>query len=326
MKFKTKQQIAKQIISTIIATSPSLCWLGQAQDDLFGQDPALVNPACFVKSDKFAGSEKGDFSTDEQILQENMNTEYRLNGFQICATEPRGKGTLTAFRMTTSPEFGDAVEYQDGNPIGPAVGSCNRYAIKDPADDPITSIILHVNEEILGITIQKANTTGKFGQTDLLNSVVWFFDPLHPVVGAYGYTGLDYINGMGFITYDLESDCQNTPIPDPDDDKKDETDQEETSPIEDVDKVTEDETDEKKDAVGDETDNLETDEEEEENGGIDIVTIGIYTGGVLVAILIIFVIVMMIEKCRRKHKRITEVVEFKPVDIDKHFKGVEERN
>lgn len=59
---------------------------------------------------------------------------------------------------------------------------------------------------------------------------------------------------------------------------------------------------------------------------MDIVTIGIYTGGVLVAILIIFVIVMMIEKIRRKHKRITEVVEFKPVDLDKHFKGVEERN
>lgn len=156
------------------------------------------------------------------------------------------------------------------------------------------------------------------------DSVTWFFDPLHPVVGAYGYTGLDYISGMGFITYDLESDCQNTPIPGPDDDKKDETDEEGTSSVEDEDKVTEEDKDKEVDADDEETDDLEADEEEK--GGVDIVTIGIYTGGVLVAILIIFVIVMMIEKCRRKHKRITEVVEFKPVDLDKHFKGVEERN
>ena len=76
-------------------------------------------------------------------------------------------------------------------------------------------------------------------------------------------------------------------------------------------------------AGGAETAELEVDEEE---GGVDIATIGIYTGGVLVAILICFIIVMIIEKIRRKHKRITEVVEFKPVDLDKHFKGVEERN
>lgn len=37
----------------------------------------------------------------------------------------------------------------------------------------------------------------------------WDFDPLHPLIGLYGYTGETYINGMGFITYDLESDCQN---------------------------------------------------------------------------------------------------------------------
>ena len=129
---------------------------------------------------------------------------------------------------------------------------------------------------------------------------------------------------MGFITYDLESDCQNTPIPGPEDDKKDETDDEEgTSPVEDKDKVTDEDKDNSEEAK---TDDLEADEEEEEKGGVDIVTIGIYTGGVLIAILIVFVIVMMIEKCRRKHKRITEVVEFKPVDLDKHFKGVEERN
>ena len=75
------------------------------------QEPQPVNPACLVKSDKFAGSEVGEFSTDRQILTENMNTDYRLNGFQICSTEPRGKGQLTAFRLITAPEFGEAVEY-----------------------------------------------------------------------------------------------------------------------------------------------------------------------------------------------------------------------
>ena len=132
---------------------------------------------------------------------------------------------------------------------------------------------------------------------------------------------------MGFITYDLESDCQNTPIPGPEEDKKDETDEEGTLPIEeDKNKVTEEDKDEEaKNSEVEAGGDLEAEDEEEE-GGVDIVTIGIYTGGVLVAILIIFVIVMMIEKIRRKHKRITEVVEFKPVDLDKHFKGVEERN
>ena len=156
------------------------------------------------------------------------------------------------------------------------------------------------------------------------DSVTWFFDALHPVVGAYGYTGLEFISGMGFITYDLESDCQNTPLPGPEEDKKDETDGADTKPAEGDDKVTEEENVKEEDEESEEIDELE--DEEEEKGGVDIVTIGIYTGGVLVAILIIFIIVMMIEKCRRKHKRITEVVEFKPVDLDKHFQGVEERN
>ena len=65
----------------------------------------------------------------------------------------------------------------------------------------------------------------------------------------------------------------------------------------------------------------EADEEE----GIDIATIGIYTGGAILAILLIFILVMAIEKCRRKNKRITEVVEFKPFDLDAHYKGIETR-
>ena len=51
----------------------------------------------------------------------------------------------------------------DGTPIGPAVAPCNRYAIANAAEDPITAITLHYSEEVLGITIKKENTTGTFG-------------------------------------------------------------------------------------------------------------------------------------------------------------------
>lgn len=84
-------------------------------------------------------------------------------------------------------------------------------------------------------------------------------------------------------------------------------------------------TDEEIDAGGAES-VVTPDVEEDEESSTDIATIGIYTGGVLVAIIIIFIIVMIVEKIRKKNKRITEVVEFKPVDLDKHFKGIEERN
>ena len=72
---------------------------------------------------------------------------------------------------------------------------------------------LYLKEGVQGILIKKSNTTGKFGETDLRDSVTWNFDPQHPVVGIYGYTGFDSINGMGFITYDTENDCPSTTTP-----------------------------------------------------------------------------------------------------------------
>ena len=57
----------------------------------------------------------------------------------------------------------------------------------------------------------------------------------------------------------------------------------------------------------------------EEKSGINIATISIYAGCVIAAVLIIFVLIMCIEKLKKKNKRITEVVELKPIDIDKHF-------
>lgn len=45
--------------------------------------------------------------------------------------------------------------------------------------------------------------------------------------------------------------------------------------------------------------------------------IGIYTAGGFLAILIIFLCVMAVEKCRRARKRITEVVDLQPIQKKK---------
>ena len=45
--------------------------------------------------------------------------------------------------------------------------------------------------------------------------------------------------------------------------------------------------------------------------------IGIYTAGGFLAILIIFLCVMAVEKCRRTRKRITEVVDLQPIEKKK---------
>ena len=55
-------------------------------------------------------------------------------------------------------------------------------------------------------------------------------------------------------------------------------------------------------------------------------TIGIYAGGVLLAILLVFCCVLCIEKVRKNRKRITEVVELKPVDIKLHRMRIAQQN
>lgn len=148
---------------------------------------------------------------------------------------------------------------------------------------------------------------------------------------------------MGFITYDLGDECQNfgkgvvdpeavdpdsqatdTLIPvdnidnnqgvDPDVFEELEKGDNDTGAIDDKEKVTNPNT----------TTTNRPDPDEE--GGISIVTIAIYTGGVFCFVLIIFIVVMAVDKCRRSRKRITEVVEMKPVDLDAHRKGIAERN
>ena len=58
---------------------------------------------------------------------------------------------------------------------------------------------------------------------------------------------------------------------------------------------------------------------------MDIITIAAYTGGVFVLLLIIFCIVMCIEKIRKSRKSLTEIVELKPIDLEEHYRGVHER-
>ena len=87
----------------------------------------LINPNCFVESDKMAGITSGEFESDRDHLIGSITTDYRITGFQVCTTQPNYKGFLTAFRLVTAADFGDAVGYKDGIPIGPGVSNCSRF-------------------------------------------------------------------------------------------------------------------------------------------------------------------------------------------------------
>lgn len=85
----------------------------QAQDQTTSEiDTSVpVNPKCLVLNEWLAGEQEGDYVSDLEVLKENLHTDSRINGFQICSTEPKGKGTLTAFRLITSKDFGESLEY-----------------------------------------------------------------------------------------------------------------------------------------------------------------------------------------------------------------------
>ena len=61
----------------------------------------------------------------------------------------------------------------------------------------------------------------------------------------------------------------------------------------------------------------------EKKEGIDIVMIGIYTGGAVVGIIFILVVIMCIQKCNKKKKALTEVVELRPKGVDKKSRQLE---
>ena len=202
----------------------------------------------------------------------------------------------------------------------------------------------------MGISFTKGEKTGNFGSTNLRDSVEFFFDEQNPLIGIYGNNdGTDYLHGIGFITYDLGDECQAyvppppepvidpefVPIVIPEEDKEDEggieVDDEEI-PEEPIDVVIEPEPETETEIIEKDVIDLNivikpesattAEEADVEKKGIDLITIGIYTGGVVGVILIVFIIVMIVEKIRKKNKRITEIVEFAPVDLDAHFKGI----
>ena len=110
--------------------------------------------------------------------------------------------------MVTAADFGDAVGYKDGVPVGPGVSNCSRFDLSNQMEDPIVAIEVFVNKVVMGITIKKAAKQVSFGKTDLRDSFVWTFDNArYPLIGLVGYTGLDYINGLSFVTYNIYTDC-----------------------------------------------------------------------------------------------------------------------
>ena len=75
------------------------------------------------------------------------------------------------------------------------------------------------------------------------------FDSKAPVIGLYGFDSSSFIHGLGFYTYDLESDCQGfeepvvepepAPEPVPDTEPETEKEEDEEEPIDETDQVQE---------------------------------------------------------------------------------------
>lgn len=126
-----------------------------------------------------------------------------------------------------------------------------------------------------------------------------------PLIGAFGYAGDSLISGISFIQFDTSNqECKSLLS-----ERKEDI-------VEDSGSSTELTGD-----IGEE----KTNEATEKDKPLDIMTIGIYTGIVFVAILTILIIIMAIERCRMRRKNVTTVVELKPVDIEAHRRGIKER-
>ena len=145
-----------------------------------------------------------------------------------------------------------------------------------------------------GLVITTTARMVDFGQIDLSNVEKFYFSSDNLLIGMWGFQGPSYINGLGVIKYDTSSQCYK--------DLKDQVN------------------------AFEEYDDSVKSKETEETEGIDILTIGIYTAGVFFAVLVLFIIVMAIERARKNSKRITEVVELKPVDLQAHFEGIAKRH
>ena len=252
-------------------------------------------------------------------------------GFQICLDTVDGDEILTSFRLLLSKEFGKNGDYIDMSASGPGTGVCRRYGILDPTTEPVKKIEFFVDDVVRGVTLLIGDKLGSFGKQDVRDKISFEFDENNPPVGIYGFSGDKYINAISFITYDLASDCQNfvapAPVPDPTADP----DPSATGgvvvvvdPVVDPNGVPAVDNSAVVTTPDTSTEGINTNENDD--GSVDIPTVAWYSGCIFLGVILILIIVLVVEKIRRRYKRITEVVEFKPVDIPKHFKSIEERN
>ena len=131
-----------------------------------------------------------------------------------------------------------------------------------------------------------ANKTGSFGTTTVQESVIFRFTPQFPLIGLYGYNGPNFISGMSVITYDLSDECQYfKPAEVLEADQK-EFEESKSKPV---------------------AASVDTAKE----GVLDVETMAIYTGAAFALILVILAIVMVMEKIRRKYKRLTTIIRLK---------------
>ena len=156
--------------------------------------------------DRFAGIKEGEKFDDMDLLKSVMNTETRIWGFQICKDSQAGH--INMFRIELAEDYGTA-DYFDLSPGGPVVTGCLRYKIADPKVDSISKITVFTDGSIVGMTVIAGGRVGNFGNISVRDSVNFSFTREKPPIGIYGFTGTEFISGLGFITYDLGDECQN---------------------------------------------------------------------------------------------------------------------
>ena len=129
---------------------------------------------------------------------------------------------------------------------------------------------------ITGVALATSIKTGQFGRSVSGDTKSWKFSNDYPLIGLWGFNSDEGISALGVIRYDTTSEC-----------------------YEDLqaNKSTFSEVDESGESTIDEADS-----------GISVLTIGLYTAGIFLAVLIVFIIMITIEKIRKKRKRVTEVI------------------
>ena len=128
----------------------------------------------------------------------------RMWGIQYCKNEDTD--ILTSFRIETALQYGKG-PYIDLTALGPAVDSkCNRVKFSNPPQDYVKKIVVHLNQVVVGLGLTVGERSVTFGLTGS-QEIEYTFSEAQPLIGLYGFEGSSFINGIGFITLDLTSDC-----------------------------------------------------------------------------------------------------------------------